>query len=260
MVQSKPLSFLLTDEDLPETDNKPVDNELQILIPMLLRAILTLLWADRFDWFFGVNLGVYYDPDQPAIGPDGFLSLGVPRFRPSGKLRLSYVIAQENQKIPLWVLEVVSKTPGQEYDEKKDRYAKIGVLYYTIYNPDHWQRDEHDPFEVYRLVNGHYVRLPGNPIWIPELGLGIGHERSKQEGHTRQWLYWYDEQGQRYPAPENVIEQERQLRQQAERQRQQAEQQLERQRQQAKQQLEQERQKREALLEQLRQRGIQIEE
>ena len=270
MVQSKPLSFLLTDEDLPETDNKPVDNELQILVPMLLRAILTLLWGDRDDWFFGVNLGVYYDPDQPAIGPDGFLSLGVPRFRPSGKLRLSYVIAQENQQIPLWVLEVVSKTPGQEYDEKKDRYAKMGVLYYTIYNPDHWRRDEHDPFEVYRLVNGRYIRLAGNPVWMPELGLGIGHERSKQEGHIREWLYWYDQQGQRYPAPENVIEQERQLRQQAEQQRQKerqlrqrAEQRQEQERQlrqQAEQQLEQERRKREALLEQLRQRGIQIDD
>jgi Uma2 family endonuclease len=91
MVQFQPKQWLLTEEDLPETDNVPVDNELQIIIPTLLRAILGLLWADRTDWYMGINLGVYYDPDYPAIGPDAFLSLGVQRFRPSGKLRLSYV-------------------------------------------------------------------------------------------------------------------------------------------------------------------------
>jgi hypothetical protein len=59
---------------------------------------------------------VYYDTEKPAmvsdrlevIGPDGFLSLGVPRVRPSNELRLSYVGRQE-QVIPQWVLEVVSR-------------------------------------------------------------------------------------------------------------------------------------------------------
>jgi len=171
MVQSKPRPSLLTDADLPETDHQPVDNELQVLIPILLRASLTLLWADRADWFFGINLGVYHDPDAPAIGPDAFLSLGVRRFRPDNKLRLSYVVWQENDQVPLWALEIVSKTPGQEYGDKLRLYAEIGVPYYTIFNPDYWKRDRHDPFEVYRLVNGSYVRFPGNPVWMPEVGL-----------------------------------------------------------------------------------------
>jgi hypothetical protein len=53
-----------------------VDNELQVLIPTLLRAILSLLWA-RFDWFFGVNIGIYYNLEKPAIAPNCLLSLGV---------------------------------------------------------------------------------------------------------------------------------------------------------------------------------------
>ncbi len=81
MVEYNSLQYLPTEEDLPETDNTPVDNELQILIPNLLRAILALLWAFRMDWFLGVNLGIYYNPNKPAIAPDGFLSLGVPRRR-----------------------------------------------------------------------------------------------------------------------------------------------------------------------------------
>jgi Uma2 family endonuclease len=142
MVEYNSLQYLPTEEDLPETDNTPVDNELQILIPNLLRAILALLWASRMDWFLGVNLGIYYNPDKPAIAPDGFLSLGVPRRR-SAKGRLSYVVWQENNVVPQWVLELVSKTPGGEYDDKMTKYAEMGVLYYTIYNSDYWKRDKH---------------------------------------------------------------------------------------------------------------------
>jgi hypothetical protein len=155
-------------------------------------------------------MGVYYEPGTEAIVPDGFLSLGVERFKAGGKLRLSYVLWQENNIVPQWVLEVVSKTPGNEYGNKMTKYAEMGVLYYTIYNSDYWQRDEHDPFEVYRLENGVYVRQSGNPVWMPEIDLGIGCERGTHEGCTRDWLYWYDEQGNRFPAPANVIEQERQ--------------------------------------------------
>jgi Uma2 family endonuclease len=203
-----PLS-LPTEFDLPETDNKPVDNELQILAPALLRAMLSLAWQDRNDWFMGINLGIYHTPKEPAIGPDAFLSLGVPTYRSNGQLRLSYVVWTEENVMPLWTLEIVSKSPGGEYDEKLRIYEEMGVLYYVIYNPDHWKRDHHQPFEVYRLVNGHYELQSGNPVWMPEIGLGIGIAIGRHSGLTRSWLYWYDASGQPLPAPENVIAQER---------------------------------------------------
>ena len=90
MVQYNPLQYLPTEEELPNSDNTPVDNEFQLLIPHLLRVILCLLWANRTDWFFGINMG-YYDPQQPAIVADGFLSLKVPRHK-SNRGRLSYLI------------------------------------------------------------------------------------------------------------------------------------------------------------------------
>ena len=70
---------LPSSEGLPDTDDTPVDNELQDLIPGLLKATLVMAWSERMDWFFGVDMGIYYDPDEPAIVPDGFLSLGVER-------------------------------------------------------------------------------------------------------------------------------------------------------------------------------------
>ncbi|NJO42107.1 MAG: Uma2 family endonuclease [Cyanobacteria bacterium RU_5_0] len=230
MVQYDPLQFLPTEEDLPNSDNTPVDNELQIWIPALLRAILALQWSTRTDWFLAINMGLYYDPQQPAVVPDGFLSLGVPRYK-SERGRLSYLIWREDGIVPQWVFEAVSQTAGGEYTEKMALYAKLGILYYTIYNPHHWRRDKHDPFEVYKLVNGLYIRQFGDPVWMPEVGLGVGRERGQHTGWYREWLYWYDAQGNRLPAPENVLEQERQRAEQERQRAEQVEQELEQERQ-----------------------------
>ncbi|TAE59904.1 MAG: Uma2 family endonuclease [Nostocales cyanobacterium] len=191
-------------EDLPDSDDTPVDNELQHLIPGLLEAILALIWAEKMDWFFGVYMGIYHDPNQPAIVPDGFLSIGVPRIIDSD-LRLSYVLWEE-QKLPIMVLEVVSQTRRGEYTEKKQEYAELGILYYVIYNP---LRKRKQKLEVYKLENGEYQLLTGEPVWLPELNLGIGREEGKYQGITREWLYWYDQTGKRYLTPEELLQQER---------------------------------------------------
>ncbi len=212
MVQFDPLLRLPTSEELSCSDDTPVDNEIQNLIPNLLLAVLALVWHNRQDWFLGVDMGIYYlyeQVRQPVIIPDGFLSLGVQR-RKGQRGRLSYVLWEENNIPPVWVLEIVSQTPGGEYHDKMTKYAQLGVLYYTIYNPDFWRRDKHEPFEVYRLVEGEYVRQPGEPFWMPEVGLAIGRGVGTYEGWTREWLYWYDQDGNRLLTPEELIEQERQ--------------------------------------------------
>ena len=191
-------------EDLPDSDDTPVDNELQDLIPGLLKTILALIWSERMDWFFGVDMGIYYDPDKPAIVPDGFLSIGVPRIIDSD-LRLSYVLWEE-QKLPIMVLEVVSQTRRGEYTQKKQEYAELGILYYVIYNP---LRKRKQRLEVYKLENGKYQLLPGEAVWLSKLNLGIGREEGKYQGITREWLYWYDEQGKRFLTAEELLQQER---------------------------------------------------
>ena len=200
MLQYNPLDCLPSAEDLPDSDDTPVDNQLQHLIPGLLEAILAMVWADRMDWFFGVDMGIYYDPNEPAIVPDGFLSLGVARFIDED-LRLSYVLWEENH-VPILALEVVSQKRRGEYTSKMQQYADLGVLYYAVYNP---YRRRKPPLEVYRLVDGNYVLQRGNPVWLPEINLGIGRERGTYQGITREWLYWYDEQGQRLLTPEERI-------------------------------------------------------
>ncbi|MBE9126108.1 Uma2 family endonuclease [Coleofasciculus sp. LEGE 07081] len=211
MLQYNPLDCLPSSEELPDSDDTPVDNELQDLIPSLLKAILALLWADRWDWFFGVDMGIYYDPDEPAIVPDGFLSLGVERFIDED-LRLSYVFWEENV-VPRLMLEVVSQKYRGEYSTKKQLYQDMGVLYYVVYNP---RRRRKPPLEVYRLVDGAYELQPGNPVWLADIGLGIGRERGTYQGISREWLYWYDEQGRRLLTPEERIQEAEQRAQAAE--------------------------------------------
>jgi Uma2 family endonuclease len=203
---SIPLPPLPTAEELPDSNDTPVDNELQNLLPNLLLAILAAIWRDRDDWFFGVDMGIYYLPTFPrkSIVPDGFLSLGVERrSRPSG--RLSYVMWEEHWTAPIVVVEVVSQTYGGEYDTKMERYLELGVLYYIIYNPDHFKRDQHAPFEVYRRVEDEFVLQSQERFWIPELKLGIGVATGTYKGWERDWLFWFDQAGDRYPSPDEQV-------------------------------------------------------
>ncbi|KJH70697.1 Uma2 family endonuclease [Aliterella atlantica] len=211
MFEYRSQQYLPTAEDLPSSDDTPLDNQLQHLIPTLLEEILARIWGDRWDWYFGVDMGVYYDPDEPAIVPDGFLSLGVERLIDED-LRLSYLVWEEKQ-LPILVIEIVSETYRGEYSKKRAKYAEIGILYYAVYNP---RRRRKPPLEVYRLVEGSYDLLPGNPVWIPEIGLGIGKEEGTHQGITRDWLYWYNEQGQRYLTAQEYAQQAEQRAIQAE--------------------------------------------
>ncbi|MBW4574082.1 MAG: Uma2 family endonuclease [Aphanothece sp. CMT-3BRIN-NPC111] len=238
MVQKyNPWDCLPTSAELPDSDDTPVDNELQNLIPNLLSGILALAWSDRMDWFFGVDMGIYHTLGEPPLVPDGFLSLGVERFI-GEEGRLSYVLWEEDNVVPLLALEVVSKTYNGEYEQKKITYAQLGILYYVIYAPGRGKRRKRSPFEVYRLVDGQYVQQLSDPVWMPEINLGIGRGQGTYQGWMREWLYWYDQEGNRLPTPEEVAQREVERASMAE------------------QRAEQERQRAERLLAQLREMGI----
>lgn len=186
-------------DELISSDDFPVDNEDQNFVPNVLLFLLEYIWKHDQDWFFAVDMGVYHltsaHPKVPVV-PDGFLSLGVERRKEGG--RKSYVQWEENGISPILTLEVVSQTPGGEYDEKMAIYARLGVLYYVIYNPQFWRRDGHLPFEVHKLVNGVYQLQVGEPFWLPEVELGIGRCRLTDDPFNREVLSWFDEQGDRY--------------------------------------------------------------
>jgi hypothetical protein len=83
-------------------------------------------------------------------------------------------------------------------------YAEFGIKYYIVFNPQ--RRRKHQPLEVYKLEGEQYRLLQGDPVWLPEIELGIGIERGTISNVPMQWLAWYNEVGQPYPLPEKVIE------------------------------------------------------
>ena len=204
-------------QQLPSTaellcsNDTPVDNEDQNLLPNLLLMLLTSLWADRMDWFFAVDMALYHtagnDPKVPVV-PDAFLSLNVER-KKGGKSRRSYAVWEEQDVVPVLVLEMVSHRRRGEYNRKRLLYAKLGVLYYVVYNPEFWQRDRHQPLEVYRLESGDYQLQQGEPYWMPEVGLGIGRYQADVGGVAQKILTWYDTQGNRHLSPAEQEQQQR---------------------------------------------------
>ncbi len=201
---------LPTGDELPSSDDTPVDNEDQNLVPNILLFLLEHLWKTRQDCFFAVDMGVYHttglNPRVPVV-PNGFLSLGVER-RKGGGSRNSYVTWEEQGIAPALTLEVVSQTPGGEYQEKLAIYARLGVQYYVIYNPRFWRRDSHLPLEVYKLVDETYQLQPGEPCWMPEIGLGIGRCVLPTDPLEREVLSWFDQAGDRHLSPEEQAQQQ----------------------------------------------------
>jgi Uma2 family endonuclease len=197
-------------EELPDSDDMPVDDDLQIYIPLSLRQSLSWHWRDRADWYFGINMGIYYhgpgfNPRVPLV-PDGFLSLGVNRFKDHPEGRPSYIVWLEQDHVPLLILECVSHIYRGEYDDKMTCYRQMGVLYYLIYNPQRYHADEHTVLEVYRRVKGQYRRQRGPRFWLPELDLFLGREVGQFGTWEHEWLYWYDSEGRRLPTHEERAE------------------------------------------------------
>jgi len=229
---------LPTAEELPDSDETPVDNELQNDIPNILLNLLRDIWSERFDWFWGVDMAVYYEPDfespedSKSVVPDGFLALGVPRHRGEGG-RLCYAIWEE-KLLPILFFEVISKKYNSEYKQKLELYEKLGIRYYVIYNPLSGRRGaykDRSSLEVYQLIDGKYELMPsiallsegGEMVWLEDVGLGIGCVRNELNNWDREWLYWYDRTGVRYPTAKEIALQERLAKQIAEQAKQQAE-------------------------------------
>lgn len=102
---------------------------------------------------------------------------------------------EENGVPPILTLEVVSQTPGGEYDEKPRIYTQLGVVYYVVYNPQFWKRDEHLPFEVYKLVNGVYELQIGRTVldvgdWVGNWTLSVARRSTRARSFELVQCLW----------------------------------------------------------------------
>lgn len=217
------ISHLITEDD------EPVDNIFSAKQQRLLVEPLYSGWRSEQPFFADANVGIFASLREPPLVPDMFLSLGVvpPQENAWKKEHRSYFL-WEYGKPPEAVIEVVSNQEGGEGSRKVRAYARLGILYYAIYDPA--QRIQEQPLIVYELVVGKYVARPDSRL--PEVGLGLRLWDNEYEGMPDVWLRWTDLDGVLIPTGAELAEQERQVaeeqRQVAEEQRQMAEQQRER--------------------------------
>ncbi len=255
-----PRETLPTMYDLPSEnpEESGLPDEFHALQPQLLSRTCRPPKIFARLMFSGTDMNLYYDVRHPRWykRPDWFLVTEVPRLYDETDLRLSYVIWQEGVD-PLVVVELLS--PGTEAEDlgenvrsedlievptskstkteeaqgvqerettkeqpprKWDMYERIlRVPYYVVFSR------YTDRLRVFTLVADHYqeLELDSNQpkLWVPALELGLGLWQGKYEGVTRQWLRWYDVEGnwvltdteaalQRAEQAEALLEQERQ--------------------------------------------------
>jgi Uma2 family endonuclease len=186
-------------------------------------------------------VGLFHAIKQPPVVPDVMLSLDVDWPDDlSQKVHNSYFVWFIG-KFPEVVIEIVSNLEGGEDTTKMQKYERLKILYYVIFDPDN-------------LLGGGVLRAfqfdgrkyrPTSADWLEEVGLGLRLWEGGFEGKHGTWLRWCDRDGQVIPTGEETTEAERQR---ANEERQRAEQ--------ATQRAEQARQEAELLRAKLRELGI----
>ena len=109
--------------------------------------------------------------------------------------------------MPEVVIEVVSNYEGGEDTEKLALYAQIGVRYYAIYDWDRLLSDE--TLRAFRLEGEAYEPMR-EPVWFPEVGLGLRVVDGRYEDMEAAWLRWVDSRGELVPTGRELAEAARQ--------------------------------------------------
>jgi Uma2 family endonuclease len=206
---SQPLIEVMPDiHNLTTEDDTPVDNLPSEKHQRLLTEPLYSSWAGPGEgrpFLAAANVGIFYLARSPAIVPDMFLSLDV-EVAPDWwqKEHRSYFL-WEFGKPPELVIEIVSNKEGGEDGEKKQKYARMGVGYYVIYDP--LRQVMAEPLTIYQLHEFAYKKQ--SKPEFPVLKLGLALWEGAYEGKHDVWLRWTDEQGRIIPTGKERAERER---------------------------------------------------
>lgn len=214
-VTDAPLTSLPTElrpdvEHLVTEDDTPVDNLFSEKQQRLLTGPLYTSWlgpGENRPFLAMANVGLFYSVDQPPYVPDMLLSLDVQCPADLWPKRHRSYFIWEYGKPPDAVVEVVSNRKGGEDSGKLAGYARIHVPYYAIYDPDSLLSNQ--TLRGFRLEGLSYRELD-EPLWLPELALGLRVWQGSYEGHDNTWLRWSDESGDPIPTGAERITQEHQ--------------------------------------------------
>ena len=196
-------------EMLVTEDDTPVDNLFSEKQQRLLTETLYTSWAGPEEgrpFLASANVGIFASVRRPPLVPDVFLSLDVQPAENLWEKRHRTYLLWEFGKPPEVVIEVVSNRVGGEAGRKRTEYARMGVIYYAIFDP--LKQIQPEALLVYVLQGGDYVLMEHG--WLPHVGLGLTVWRGEYEGQKDEWLRWCDREGNVLPTGAERAEQERQ--------------------------------------------------
>jgi Uma2 family endonuclease len=175
-------------------DDTPVDNLFCEREQRLLADSLYASWlgpGEGRPFLAMTNVGLFFALAEPPYVPDALISLDVrPPDNPFPKKNRSYFV-WEYSKSPEIVVEIVSNRKGGELGEKLAGYARIGIPYYIVHDPEHLLSDR--TLHVFERRGLEYAEIP--PESLPGIGLGVTLWDGKYEDMQGTWLRWIDAQG-----------------------------------------------------------------
>lgn len=204
-VVDMPIDAAALVENLVTEDDTPVDNLFSEKEQRLLTEPLYSSWTPPASaehpttprpFIAAANVGIFASIYQPPLVPDVFLSLDVRVAENYYEKRHRSYFFWEFGKAPEVVIEIVSNAKGNEAGSKLRDYARIGILYYVVYDPT--EQLSHQVLQVYELQVGRYQPRPDQ--YFPHVGLGVTLWMGSHEGQTDTWLRWCDAQGQVIPT------------------------------------------------------------
>ncbi len=194
-------------ENLVTEDDTPVDNILSEKQQRLLTESLYNGWTDppactpdHRQFLALANVGLFYGLRQPPVVPDVMLALDIPGLGSdlSQKANRSYFVWVQDGKAPVVAIEIVSNRKGGEDDEKRQKYAAIGIEYYVIFDP--WRRLSERVLRIHQFhgkTSGYVEQIGG---LLEDVGLGLTLWQGEYEGTAGLWLRWTTHDGQLIPT------------------------------------------------------------
>lgn len=253
------IDHIITEDDTP-VDNLPSSKQQRLLVETLYNTGLDHQKNRKF--LADANIGLFFEPDEPPLVPDMFLSLDISVAKNWWKKENRSYFTWVFGKVPEVVIEIVSNKEGNEDGSKLRDYAQIGIPHYLIFDPQKQLSEE--ILRIYKLTRGKYVQQ--STTWLSKAGIGITLWNGIYEDQQDIWLRWCHRNGdllltgtestqkaeQQAKQADELAKQERQRAQKAEKRAKKADERAKQEHQRA----EQERQRAEQLAAKLRELGI----
>ena len=182
------VDHLVTEDDTP-VDNIFSERQQRLLVETLYISGQKITQERPFVAL--ANVGLFYGIYEPPLVPDVLLSFDVSLPEEVWQKRHRSYFVWEYGKPPELVVEIVSNIKGEEAERKLHTYARIGIAFYVIFDPENYLKQ--GVLRVYQLSGSVYKLSAPDCLTSISLGLTLWH--GEYEGFKGTWLRWCDCQG-----------------------------------------------------------------